>query len=128
MSNAIPASVTFPSPNEWPQNLIKPITGITQNIIAKITSPSHGFTVSDQGITFLMFKQVEGMFQINGLNALIQTVIDANNFTVNLDTTNFYQYRGLGVAIVDSMQPPIQQQAFQVFNTPFQNIFNGQIQ
>lgn len=121
-SNAVPPSVTPPSPNEWPQNLIKTITGISRDSLAKITSPSHGFTSADQGVTFLGFKQVKGMIQINGLNALIQKVIDASHFTVNIDSTNFYNYVADGVAIVDSGQPPSEQQGFQIFNTPFQNI------
>ena len=123
-SNAVPPSVTPPSPNEWPQNLVKSITGITRNIQATITVPFHGFTSLDQGMTFIGFKQVKGMLQINGLNALIQQVIDANNFTVNIDTTNFYDYVSAGVVLVDSNLPPIEQQGFQVFNTPFQNIAN----
>jgi hypothetical protein len=121
-SNAVPPSVTFPSPNEWPQNLIKPITGITRNNQSAITSIAHGFTTADQGITFVMFKQVNGMIQINGKNALIQQVIDVNDFTVNIDTTNYHNYVSGGVAIVDSGEPPTQQQGFQIFNTPFQNI------
>ncbi len=64
------------------------------------------------------------MLQINGLDCLIQQVIDTNNFTVNINSTNFYDYRGGGVVIVDSGQPPIQRQGFQIFNTPFQNIAN----
>lgn len=121
-SNAIPPSVTYPSPNEWPQDLIKNISNITRNNFAKVTSVAHGFTVLDKGITFVMFKQVRGMIQINARNALIQSIIDVDNFTVNIDSTNFYNYVSDGVIIVDSGSPPIQQQGFQVFNRPFQNV------
>ena len=123
-SNAVPPSVTPPSPNEWPQNLVKTITGISNGSQATVTSASHGFTSSDVGVTFLGFKQVLGMNQINGLNALIQSVVDSNNFTVNINTTNFYTYTSGGVAIVDSGQPPVETSGFQTFNTPFQNIAN----
>lgn len=123
-SNAVPPSVTPPSPFEWPQDLIKPITGITRDHEAKVTSVGHGFTSADEGVTFLMFKQVQGMLQINGINCLIQQVIDTDNFTVNINSTNFYNYTNSGVAIVDSGQPPSQQVGFQIFNTPFQNIAN----
>ncbi len=121
-SNAVPPSVTPPSPNEWPQNLVKTITGITKDSQAKVTSALHGFTSADVGVTFLCFKQVVGMTQINGLNSLIQSVIDVNNFTVNINTTNYYTYVSGGVAIVDSGQPPVETSGFQTFNTPFQNI------
>lgn len=123
-SNAVPPSVTPPSPNEWPQDLIKTISNITKDSQATVTSTAHGFASDSEGATFLCFKQVEGMIQINGLNALIQKVIDANNFTVNIDTTNFFAYTSGGVAIVDSSLPPNQQQGFQVFTRPFQNIAN----
>jgi hypothetical protein len=121
-SNAVPPSVTPPSPFEWPQNLIKPITGITKDSIAKITSVAHDFTSADVGQTFLMIKQVKGMLQINGQNCLIQQIIDANNFTVNINTTEYSAYVSGGVAIVDSGEPPVETMGFQTFNTPFQNI------
>lgn len=121
-SNAVPPSVTPPSPNEWPQNLIVAITGITKDSQATITAPGHGFTALDQGVTFLTVKQVKGMIQINGISCLVQTVIDVNNFTVNVNSTNFYTYVSAGVIIIDSGQPTFEQQGFQYFNTPFQNI------
>lgn len=123
-SNAVPPSVTPPSPYEWPQNLVQDITNITINNVAQVTVPDHGFTFTDEGQTFVMFKQVQGMIQINGVNALIQQVIDENNITVNVNTTNFYAYTSGGVLITDSGSPPVTQQGFQVFNTPFQNIAN----
>ena len=121
-SNAVPPSVTPPSPDEYPQNLILTITGITRDNQAKVTSVAHGFTSSDVGVTFIMFKQVVGMLPINGQNALIQSIVDADNFTVNITTTTYPIYRSGGVVIIDSSEPPSQQQGFQVFNTPFQNI------
>jgi hypothetical protein len=121
-SNAVPPSVTPPSPNEWPQNLVKSISGITNDSQATVTVVAHGFSSANAGTTFLCFKQVKGMIQINGLNALIQQIIDADNFTVNIDTTRFYTYVSGGVIIVDSGLPPVEQQGFQVFNTPFQNV------
>ena len=121
-SNAVPPSVTPPSPDEWPQDLIKPITGITKDSQAKITSIAHGFTAADVGVTFLMIKQVHGMIQINGINCLIESIVDADNITVNINTTNYFAYTSGGVIIVDSGEPPSQTQGFQTFNTPFQNI------
>lgn len=121
-SNAVPPSVTPPSPDEWPQDLVKTISNITRDSQATITVTAHGFDALSQGVTFVCFKQVQGMLQINGLDAIVQQVIDANNFTVNINTTGFHDYRGGGVIIVDSGLPPVQQSGFQVFNTPFQNV------
>ena len=123
-SNAVPPSVTSPSPDEWPQDLVKPITNITRDSQARVTSVGHGFSASSEGQTFVMFKQVFGMRQINGLDAIIQQVIDDDTFTVNVNTTNFSDYLGNGVVIVDSGLPPVQQDGFQYFNTPFQNVAN----
>lgn len=121
-SNAVPPSVTPPSPYEWPQDLVKPISAITRDSQARITCVDHGFDNDSNNTTFILFKQVQGMIQINGLNALIQQVIDADTFTVNINSTNFYNYTSGGVVIVDTGLPPVQRQSFQYFNRPFQNI------
>jgi len=123
-SNAVPPSVTPPSPDEWPQDLVKTISDITRDSQATVTVVDHGFDSSNEGMTFICFKQVQGMLQINGLDALIQKVIDDDNFTVNINTTGFHDYMSGGVIIVDSGLPPTQQSGFQVFNRPFQNIAN----
>jgi hypothetical protein len=120
-SNAVPPSVTPPSPNEYP-NTIKPITGITNASQAQITCPSHGFTSADVGVTFVMPLQVQGMIPVNGVPGLIQSVIDADNFIVNIDTNFFPIYRSAGVISILTGQPPVEQQGFQYFNRPFQNI------
>lgn len=121
-SNAIPPSVTPPSPNEWPQDLIKTITSIAKNNVTTITSPDHGFTSADENVTMGTIKQVKGMIQINGLTVKILQVLDSNNFTVNVNSTGFYSYVSGGVFITDTGQPPVERQGFQYFNTPFQNI------
>jgi hypothetical protein len=66
-SNAIPPSVTPPSPDEWPQT-IRTVTGITNAAQAQITSVAHGLTSADVAITSVDFMQVQGMIQINGLS------------------------------------------------------------
>jgi hypothetical protein len=121
-SNAVPPAVTPPSPDEWPQDLIKTITGITRDSQAVVTIVDHGFDSTDEGVTFGTFKQVAGMIQINGLTALIQSVVDSDHFSVNINSTNFYDYLSGGVFIVDTGLPPTQRQGFQYFNRPFQNI------
>ena len=121
MSNAIPPSVTPPSPNEW-LNTIRAITGISRGNVTTVTCPNHGFTSQDEGVTTVMFKQVVGMRQINAVPGRIQKVIDANDFTVDIDSTNFYTYVSGGVICIDTGSPPIEEFSFQYFNTPFQNI------
>lgn len=121
MSNAIPPSVTYPSPNEW-QNTIRDITGISKDRQVTVTSVGHGFTSEDIGITSVGFTEVRGMIQINGLNGIIQSVIDADHFTVNIDTSQFFTYTTGGYISIITGTPPIETVGFQTFNTPFQNI------
>lgn len=120
-SNAVPPSVTPPSPYEWPQT-IKKITNISSGSVAVVTCPTHGFTSEDQGQTSVMFLHVVGMLPINGTPGIIQQVIDVDNFTVNVDTTNFPIYRSGGVISILTGQPAVETVGFQTFNTPFQNI------
>jgi len=120
-SNAVPPSVVPPSPNEW-LSTVHTVTNITNARQAIVTAPSHGYTSADNGITSIMFKQVVGMLPINGMNAVIQQVFDANSFSVNINTTQFPLYRSGGVVITDTGEPPVQTQGFQTFNTPWQNV------
>jgi hypothetical protein len=123
-SNAVPPSVTPPSPNEWPQDLVKIISNITRNSKARVTVVDHGLDSDSDGVTFVAFKQVQGMLQINGMDALIQEVIDEDNFTVNINSTNFSNYQSAGVIIVLTGLPPLQRAGFQYFNRPFENVAN----
>lgn len=123
-SNAVPPSVTPPSPLEWPQDTIKVITSISKDSSTTVNSVGHSFTSADENVTSGVFKQVQGMIQINGLDAMILQVIDDDNFTVNVNSTNFYTYVSGGIFMVVTGLPPKQQQGFQVFNRPFQNIAN----
>lgn len=117
----IPPSVTYPSPNEFLET-VYPITGITNASQAIITCSAYSFTSADNFITQITFKQVEGMLPINGITALITKVISSTQFQVAVDTTNFPIYRGGGVICIDTGQPPVEQQGFQYFNTPWQNV------
>lgn len=117
-----PPSVTYPSPNEWPETVYA-ITGISQASEAIVTCSAYSFSsVDDPFVTKVTFKQVAGMLPINGITALITQVIDSSHFKVNVNTTQFPPYTSGGVICIDTGQPPVQQQGFQYFNTPFQNI------
>lgn len=121
MSNAIAPSVTPPSPNEWP-NTLRSITQIDKGSITTVTSPANSLTSQDEGLTTVMFLQVVGMPQINGLPGRVINVIDTDTFTVNIDSTNFYPYISGGIFNIVTGHPPIETASFQTFNTPFQNI------
>lgn len=109
---SIPPSVTPPSPNEWPDT-IRNITGITRAAQAQVTSPNHGFTDQDVGVTIVDFLQVKGMLQINGLPGTILQVVDSDNFIVNINTTYFFDYTEGGYANIVAGRSPYD---------PFQNI------
>jgi hypothetical protein len=87
-----------------------------------VTCPSHGFSTADENVTSVMFLQVKGMLPINHLPGRIQTVIDSDNFTVNINTTQFPPYVSSGVISIITGQPPSELISFQYVNTPFHNI------
>jgi len=88
--------VTYPSPNEWPVT-VHAITAITRTTQPKVTAPGHGITTSSsQSTPQVDFSQVKGMTQINGKFAYVVNVIDVNNFTIALDTSQFSAYTSGG--------------------------------
>lgn len=106
--------VTYPSPNEWPVT-VHAITGITQAGMPIVTCPAHGITFSATTTTPKVdFTQVRGMSQINGQAAYVTSVIDVNNFTIALDTSNFSPYSSGGFVNVIISPSPID---------PFTNTF-----
>lgn len=65
------------------QNLA--ITAITKDANAQVTAVFHDYVVGDR----LYFSGVTGMTEINGREAVVVSVVDVDNFTIDLDTTNF---------------------------------------
>ena len=61
------------------------ITAITKAASAQVTAAFHAYVVGDK----LYFYGVTGMTQINGRVGTVVSVVDANNFTVNITTTAF---------------------------------------
>jgi len=108
-----PPSVVPPSPNEFPVTTFA-ITNITNTSPTTVTCPGHPFTQSlDATITTVDFLQVEGMDQINHQNAFILSVIDVDNFTVGIDTSQMYAYTGGGIISIVGGHSPY---------SPFKNI------
>lgn len=64
------------------------VTAITQALQAQITAVAHGLIVGDRAL----IAGVVGMTQINGIFLTVLTVVDANNITVAVDTTNMTAY------------------------------------
>lgn len=107
---ALPAGnggVTYPSPNEWPVTY-HAITAITNAGNAQVTAPSHGITLSATASTPKVdFTQVGGMRQINGQFAFVNAVLDVDNITVALDTSQYYAYTSGGFLNVTGGSSPI---------------------
>lgn len=106
--------VIFPSPIEWPVTSIA-VTGITNAVTPTVTAPNHGFTQSGVPQYQVDFSQVKGMSEINGKFGYIVNVLNVNQFTIALNTTNFSAYRSGGfVNILASSGAP---------TDPFTNTF-----
>src|SRR5271170_3236861 len=63
------------------------ITNVTQANPAQVTSPNHGLSTGNT----IFISGVSGMTQLNGLMYSVN-VIDANNFTIGIDSTGFNAY------------------------------------
>lgn len=72
----------------------KTITAITRAAKAQITIAAHGYSVGDR----VRISGVVGMTQINNWTVAVASVVDANNFTVDLDTAGFTAYSSAGSA------------------------------
>lgn len=70
------------------------VTGISQAVAAVVTATAHGFS---SGQTVYL-TSVTGMTQINNQNYVI-TVINANSFSIPVDSTGFQPYISGGVAV-----------------------------
>jgi hypothetical protein len=70
----------------------KTTTAITQAADAQVTANAHGLVVGD----FVVLSGVVGMTQINNVIATVISVIDANNVTIDTDSTAFTAYSSGG--------------------------------
>jgi hypothetical protein len=61
------------------------ITAITKAANAQITMAYHGYEVGDR----IFFYGITGMTELNGQSGIVISVQDANNFTVNINTTGY---------------------------------------
>ena len=78
------------------------VSAITKAANAKVTCAYHGYAASDP----VYFNSIQGMIEINDRFLTVVSVIDANNFTVNFDSTNAHTFTGDTGGIVNSAPPP----------------------
>lgn len=70
------------------------ITGITQATNPQVTINAHGYSVGDR----FRITGVGGMTEINDWTVSVVSVVDVNNVTIDLDTTDFTAYTSGGTA------------------------------
>ena len=73
-------------------NITKTVTAITNAATAQVTATGHGLSI---GWT-VHFSSVSGMTQINGKRAAVASIVDADNFTISLNTTAYSAYTSGG--------------------------------
>lgn len=71
------------------------IQGITNGNPAQVAATAHGYAVGWD----VVFENIEGMTEINGLQARI-TAVNPNNFQIDLDTTTFGVFTGSGGGVL----------------------------
>lgn len=74
-------------------NGTKAISAITQAANGQVTAAGHGYSTGDR----VFFTGIGGMTQLNGRSADI-AVVDANNFTIGINTSGFGVYTAGGTA------------------------------
>jgi len=73
------------------------ITAITQANPASVTDTAHGLVTGDT----VTIEEVVGMTTLNGQNVTV-TVVDANTYTIGVDTTLYPAYVSGGISIVET--------------------------
>lgn len=71
----------------------KTVTAITQANPGKVTAAAHGYSTGDR----VLLSAIIGMSQLNGVRVTV-TVVDANSFTIGLNTTSYGAYSSGGTA------------------------------
>jgi Ubiquitin-activating enzyme E1 FCCH domain len=84
---------------QWLQLTDRAITGITKANPAIVTSANHNLTNGRS----IIINGVSGMTQINGQTVTIQ-VIDANTFSIGIDSTLYSNYISGGIFYPDDVQ------------------------
>jgi hypothetical protein len=90
----------------------KNITAITQAAAAQVTIAGHGLLVGQP----LFLSGIGGMTRLNGREAAVASVVDANNITININTTSFSAYTSGGTVaqIYELASPYTEAQLFEI--------------
>jgi hypothetical protein len=64
------------------------ITAITKAVNAQITAVFHDYEVGDR----IFFSGIEGMEELNGQSALVASVINVDNFTIDHNTSGYSDF------------------------------------
>jgi hypothetical protein len=79
------------------------ITAITNGVNAQLTVAYHDYVVGDR----LVLNGIVGMVELNGRTARVMSVPDANNFTIDVDTTIYSPFiSSTGTTRVATPTPP----------------------
>ena len=79
------------------------ITAITKAANAQVTAAFHAYEVGDR----VALDGIVGMTELNGRTPLVVSVIDADNFTIDIDTTTYGTFvSSSGTARVGAPPPP----------------------
>jgi hypothetical protein len=79
------------------------ITAITKAVHGQVTAAFHNYVVGDQ----VFFADIVGMTEINGQIGTVLSVVDANNFTIDIDTTGYTTFIStIGTVRVGAPAPP----------------------
>lgn len=81
-----------PFPKTW--DATKTITAVSKAAQAQVTIAGHGYAVNDR----VVIADIVGMTELNQYTAAVASVVDANNFTIDVDTTLFTAYSSGGTA------------------------------
>lgn len=87
------------------------ITNITNANPGEVTSPAHGLQTG----AMITINNVDGMLNVNNTNFTI-TVVDANHFTIGIDTTAFPAYTTGGTWVITFTQ--FRYLTFTIFTDP----------
>lgn len=78
------------------------ITGITRANPAVVTAPFHALTAGQE----VYFGGIAGMIELNGRVARVVGVLDANNFSIGIDTTGFGEFTADDGTVRIAAPPP----------------------
>lgn len=107
----VPRGATFRKGWVWydGEDVIKPITVITRGFHTEITAPLHGFPSTDIPVALLDVGELNtldasGNPSFATKNRILAHALDANKFSVEVDSSEFSAYDGTGGYVV--YRPP----------------------